>query len=148
MQEYKHTDVFYVKVAGNRHLGCKSVDGSEIAQSTEMHSERESPDFSSALLADNNSETLVTYERNCYRLFDFYFYRINVEYAGEVFSDCLLLERDALCDNFFELYLKDLLASQLQEFHVTYHEANRKLSRHKRSDNAPIFRPVRFERRA
>lgn len=133
MQEYKHTDVFYVKVRPSTNFHEKSIDHSEIAQSTELHSEKESgyeADFPLSLLNSEEADHLILYESDAYRLFGLYFYRINIEYAGVSITDCLLLERDALCENFFELYTKDLLMSQLQDHFVTYHEAESKISRH------------------
>ena len=132
MAEYKHTDVFYVRQRASAMSRDKSDDKSEIAQSTEYHSQRNEAQAhdSQAKSATVGSGKLDLSYEGMYRLFGVYFYRLTVWYNGRAYSDCFLLERDALCDNFFELYVKDLLMTHMQDQFVTHHEANSKLSRH------------------
>lgn len=151
MQEYKHTDVFYVKVRPVPNLKEKSVDHSELAQSTNIHSDRaEPPVFNTGVDApqcDEDCDTLVLHGDTPFRLFGLYFYKISVEYAGRIFVDRMLLERDALCDNFFELYVKQLLADQLRGYFVTHHEANSELTRTQADRRGATVCAVQSQRR-
>lgn len=142
MQEYKHTDVFYVKARPLVPLRGKSVDHSEMAQSTEMQSDKfdqHVQDGSPCLYTEHRNEQFMYYECTDFRFFSLYFYKIKVNYSGNIFTDCFLLERDSLSDNFFELYTKDLLLNQFTDYFVTHNEANRILIRNQAINSSTII---------
>lgn len=133
MQEYKHTDVFYVNMKPTKNFKEKSVDHSEVAQSTEIYSDhidQTSKQGIRPLGLETDLRELNLYRQTGFRFFSLYFYKIKITYAGKVFDDQFLLERDSISDDFFELYVRDLLSTRLQDYFVTYHEANSKLKRY------------------
>lgn len=150
IREYKHSNVFYLGAKPQTTLKGKSVDHSEIAQSTQMQSdngETLSKQALSSIVAESDREELVVFGSQNVRFFKLYFYTVKINYSRKTFVDHFLLERDELSADFLDLYLKDLLTTQLSAHFVTRNEVESKLTRNQAVDLRAVFRAIRLERR-
>lgn len=142
MKEYKQSDVFYVGARPFKGVKGKSVDHSEFALSTQLQSDN--GEISNKPLQGSIRHVALHYEHINYqggkfRLFSLYFYTIKIRYAGKIFTDSIVIDRDNLSSDFFELYMRNLLLTQFNDYFVTYHEAESKFNRDQTRHNTTSF---------
>lgn len=121
MREMKQTDVFYVDVK-RKDEGKVVSKKTENGPSTDNGSVKPTKTVKTETIETKMTNTLDLFVEGEFRLFELYFYRIKFDYHYSSFSDGFLMERDFVCRNFFEIYMKELLTTRLAFETVTERE--------------------------
>ena len=141
MREMKQTDVFYVNLKKLKNDRPKPIV-SENGNSTELGSQKISKELSESVNPPVLSKRLHLADQEPFKIFQLFYYKIVLHYSHRTLFDHFLMEKDSLCDNFFELYLKDVLTSELNNEDVTHHESQSKLSRIEIQHHRPVLQAI------
>lgn len=128
MREMKQTDVFYVNLKKLKNEKTKPIV-SDNGNSTELGSQKVGKEKEESQNPPILLKRLNLADQKPFKIFQLFYYKIVLHYSHRTFYDHFLMEKDSLCDNFFELYLKDVLTAELNNEDVTHFESQSKLNR-------------------
>jgi hypothetical protein len=137
----KQTDVFYVnlkKLISDKPEPIISENGN----STELGSQKVVKDKEDTCSKPVSLKRLNLADQKPFKIFQLFYYKIVLHYSHRTFYDHFLMEKDFLCNNFFELYLKDVLTAELNNEDVTHFESQSKLNRSEVQYNPSVLQTV------